>query len=111
MNEPGVREPFGAGTANARGEQATAIANKIRDNLGATWGLSESGAAGPSGSPYGDVPGRVCIAVSGTSAHVRTIETAQSDRAVNMELFARHVLSLFDEILSAHHNASRHKSL
>lgn len=31
VNDAAVREPFVAGTANARGEQATAIANKIRD--------------------------------------------------------------------------------
>lgn len=29
--DPAVREPFGAGTANARGEQATSVANKIRE--------------------------------------------------------------------------------
>ena len=34
VNDPSVREPFGAGTANARGEQATAVANRIRDAAG-----------------------------------------------------------------------------
>lgn len=78
---------------------ATLVAGKIRDRLGATWGLSESGAAGPSGSPYGDAPGHVCVAVVGPAARTRTIETRQSDRARNMDLFARQLLALFDEVL------------
>jgi nicotinamide-nucleotide amidase len=92
----------GADLAGMRGETepyAELIANKIRDNLGATWGLSESGAAGPVGSPYGDAPGHLCIAVSGPAKVVRTIETANADRAANMNLFARHLLALFDEVL------------
>jgi nicotinamide-nucleotide amidase len=78
---------------------AQLIASKIRDNLGATWGISESGAAGPNGSPYGDPPGHVCLAVVGTSTRVRTVKTAESDRAVNMDLFARHSLLMFEELL------------
>jgi nicotinamide-nucleotide amidase len=78
---------------------AQLVAGKIRDKLGATWGLSESGAAGPSGSPYGDAPGHVCIAVAGPVPKTRTIETAQPDRPANMDLFARQLLSLFDEAL------------
>ena len=78
---------------------ANLVAGKIRDRLGATWGLSESGAAGPSGSPYGDAPGHVCVAVVGPIARTRTIETRHSDRALNMDLFARQLLSLFDEAL------------
>ena len=44
---------------------ARLVASKIRDKLGTTWGLSESGASGPTGSRYGDFPGHVCIAVVG----------------------------------------------
>jgi PncC family amidohydrolase len=78
---------------------AQLIANRIRDNLGATWGICESGAAGPNGSPYGDLPGHVCIAVAGAAAKVRTIETAEADRATNMDLFGRHLLLMFDAML------------
>ena len=78
---------------------ANLVAGRIRDRLGATWGLSESGAAGPSGSPYGDAPGHVCIAVTGPILRTRTIETGLSDRLTNMDLFARQLLSLFDEVL------------
>ena len=78
---------------------ANLVAGRIRERLGATWGLSESGAAGPSGSPYGDAPGHVCIAVTGRISRTRTIETGLSDRAINMDLFARQLLSLFDEVM------------
>lgn len=80
---------------------ALMVANKIRDKLGATWGLSESGAAGPSGSPYGDLPGHVCLAVAGPDSKTRTLELGPSDRAVNMDLFARQLLRLFHETLSS----------
>ena len=78
---------------------ANLVAGKIRDRLGATWGLCESGAAGPAGSPYGDAPGHVCVAVAGPIARSRTIETGQSNRPLNMEIFARELLSLFEEAL------------
>ena len=78
---------------------AQLVANKIRDKLGTTWGLCESGASGPSGSGYGDLPGHVCIAVVGPTSKTRTIETGLSDRSANMNLFARHLLTLFDEAL------------
>ena len=78
---------------------ATMVAGKIRDKLGTTWGLCESGASGPSGSRYGDLPGHVCLAVVGPNAKTRTIETGLSDRSTNMDLFARHLLTLLDEAL------------
>ena len=78
---------------------ARLVAGKVRDKLGTTWGLSESGASGPTGSRYGDLPGHVCIAVVGPNSKTRTIETGLADRSVNMDLFARHLLTLFDEAL------------
>lgn len=82
---------------------ARCIAGRMREHLGTTWGLCESGAAGPAGSPYGDAPGRVCVAVAGagTTVYSATFETGQADRAANMELFARHLLTLFEAVLEA----------
>lgn len=79
------------------------IAARIRDSHRATWGICESGAAGPSGSPYGDAPGHVCVAVAGAGEVTvsRTIETGDTDRPANMEVFARQLLRLFDETLQA----------
>lgn len=78
---------------------ARMMAARVRDAHRATWGLCESGAAGPSGSPYGDPPGHVCIAVAGTATHSRVAATGQADRPANMDLFARELLALFLQVL------------
>ena len=44
---------------------ALLCATAVRERLGATWGIGETGAAGPSGNRYGDPPGHSCIAVAG----------------------------------------------
>lgn len=80
---------------------AVLVAGRMRETLRASWGLGESGAAGPSGSPYGDAPGHVCVAVVGETAVSRTIETGAADRPQNMGIFARQLLQLFDEVLQA----------
>ncbi|MDP9902520.1 CinA family protein [Variovorax ginsengisoli] len=80
---------------------AALIAGRTRDVHRATWGIAESGAAGPSPSPYGDVPGRVCLAIAGARTAVQTVETGLQDRPMNMDLFARHLLALFDQTLHA----------
>lgn len=80
---------------------AILVAGKMRECLRASWGLGESGAAGPSGSPYGDAPGHVCVAVVGQITMSRTLETGASDRAQNMDIFARQLLRLFDEVLQS----------
>ena len=81
---------------------ARLIAGRMRETHRADWGLGETGAAGPSGSPYGDAPGHVCIAVVGASAmQSRTVETGLTDRPVNMDLFARQLLTLFEQALQA----------
>ena len=40
-------------------------ARTLREILGTTWALSETGASGPTGNRYGDDAGHACIAVSG----------------------------------------------
>ncbi len=93
-----------ADLAGMRGETepfAMLVAGRMRENLRASWGLGESGAAGPSGSPYGDAPGHVCVAVVGEMASSRTVETGIADRSRNMDLFARQLLRLFDEVLQS----------
>ncbi|MCZ4315821.1 CinA family protein [Comamonadaceae bacterium G21597-S1] len=99
-----------ADLAGMRGETepfALLVATRMRENLHASWGLGESGAAGPSASPYGDAPGRVCVAVVGDTATSRTVETGIADRSSNMDLFARQLLWLFDEVLRSQETVSR----
>ena len=75
------------------------IAERIRANHGATWGLGESGATGPTGNRYGDAAGHACVAVAGPLQAARTIETGDADRGANMDVFARQLLQLFEETL------------
>lgn len=78
---------------------ARLLARRSRDRLGATWGLSETGASGPGGNHYGDKPGHACIAVSGPVEAVITVETGSADREGNMWTFARRAIELFESCL------------
>ena len=60
-------------------------AQTIRELLGATWGLAETGAAGPTGNRYGDRPGHACLAVAGPVERAVTLETRHGDREKNMK--------------------------
>jgi nicotinamide mononucleotide (NMN) deamidase PncC len=67
---------------------------------GITWGLSETGAAGPNGNPYGDASGHTCMAVVGDNFEIaRTLETGVDDRVHNMWAFAEATLALLVEVL------------
>jgi nicotinamide-nucleotide amidase len=74
-------------------------ARTVRDLLGATWGLAETGASGPTGNRYGDAPGHACIAVAGPIDRVVTIETRVADREANMWAFAKAALELLQTSL------------
>jgi PncC family amidohydrolase len=90
-DQPGVRastEPY-----------ALLCAAAVRERLGATWGLGETGAAGPSGNRYGDPAGHCCIAVTGPRTRVITLGTGQADREANMWRFARAALALLEETM------------
>jgi PncC family amidohydrolase len=79
---------------------ARLLARTIRHRLGATWGLAETGAAGPSGNRYGDAAGHTCIAVSGPIERVLTLETGHGDRVANMRQFSAKALETFAEVLA-----------
>ena len=74
-------------------------ARTMREILGTTWALSETGASGPTGNRYGDDAGHVCIAVSGPVERAITIETGESDREGNMWVFAKAAFDLLEECL------------
>src|SRR5471032_293264 len=83
-----------AGMRSASEPYALLLARTARERFSTTWGLSETGAAGPTGNPYGDAAGHSCIALSGSIERAITIETAQSDRVSNMRAFAQAALEL-----------------
>lgn len=72
-------------------------ARALRDAVGTTWALSETGASGPTGNRYGDSAGHACIAVSGPVERSITVETGDSNREANMWVFARRALDLLEE--------------
>ena len=79
---------------------ATLAAELVRGRLRTTWGLAETGAAGPTGNRYGDAAGHTCVAVVGPTGKIaRTLETASGDRVANMRAFAKAALELMDEQL------------
>ena len=78
---------------------AALIANRVRERHGTVWGLSETGATGPSGNRYGDPAGHSCMAVAGPVNRTITLETGSSDRQANMRAFARRALELLQEEL------------
>jgi PncC family amidohydrolase len=79
----GASEPF-----------ARWLAEEIAADLGATWGIGEGGATGPSGNPYGDPPGHCWSAVHGPSPATRHLLTGDDDRLANMGAFATSALQL-----------------
>jgi PncC family amidohydrolase len=84
--------------ANYRGttnEIIMSMAESMRERLGATWCVAESGTAGPTGN----VPGRTMVGVSGPVKKVESIETGFADREANMAEFATVALRLLRDAL------------
>lgn len=90
-----------AGMRSSSEPYALLLAQSIREQFGAGWGVSETGAAGPTGNGYGDAAGHTCVAISGPVEMVITLETGSGDRRANMEAFAAAALDLLDRGLAA----------
>jgi nicotinamide-nucleotide amidase len=88
------------GIRSASEPYAKLLAGQIRQRFSADWGLSETGATGPTGNRYGDAAGHSCMAVAGAEDSVTTIETGSSDRVMNMHVFASTALNLLLQKLS-----------
>jgi PncC family amidohydrolase len=73
---------------------AKLLAEQMRSRFNCDWGLSETGAAGPTGNRYGDAAGHSCMAVAGPVVDVMTLETGSNDRFANMQMFAATALKL-----------------
>jgi nicotinamide-nucleotide amidase len=89
-----------AGMRSASEPYALLLARTVSQRFSASWGLAETGAAGPTGNPYGDSPGHSCIAVASIAEEAITIETGQADRVANMHAFATAALELLRRRLS-----------
>jgi nicotinamide-nucleotide amidase len=84
----GVPKAAMEGIRSSSEPYAQLLAASIRERLSTTWGLAETGAAGPTGNRYGDDAGHTCIAITGPYSEARTLETESNDREANMWAFA-----------------------
>lgn len=92
-----------AETRSASEPYAALCARRMREKLGATWGLAETGASGPTGNRYADAAGHCCLAVSGPVERVKTLETGSDAREANMWVFAQAALDLLAEAIRSAH--------
>jgi PncC family amidohydrolase len=89
-----------AGMRSASEPYALLLARTASQRFAASWGLAETGAAGPTGNSYGDSAGHSCIAIAGLAEAVITVETGEADRLANMRAFAAAALELLQRHLS-----------
>ncbi|HSR80571.1 MAG TPA: CinA family protein, partial [Hyphomicrobiaceae bacterium] len=97
----GIGEEAMAGIRSASEPYAALVAATVRERHGATWGLAETGATGPTGNRYGDPAGHSCIAICGPVQRAVTLRTGNCDRAANMRAFALRALEELDGALQA----------
>jgi len=106
----GISDAAMADVRPASEPYAALLARTIRQSQTASWGLSETGATGPTGNRYGDPAGHCCIGLSGPSERTLTLRTGSADRRGNMHLFAARALELLlEEIerMGAHGGAGK----
>ena len=88
------------GIRSASEPYAKLLASQIRQRFSTDWGLSETGATGPTGNRYGDVAGHSCIGIAGLDRSAMTLETGSADRLANMHVFAATALNFLLQNLS-----------
>jgi PncC family amidohydrolase len=88
------------GMRSSSEQYAMLLARTSRVRHATSWGLAETGASGPAGNRYGDAAGHTCVAISGATEHVLTLETGSADRVANMRAFARAALELLESSLA-----------
>lgn len=98
---PGLRAMLGdaptalePGNRGACEQLARYLADATAAKLRAQWGVSETGASGPSGNPYGDPAGHSWVAVRRPDGSIEAehVLTGDSDRQANMVAFAARAL-------------------
>ena len=95
----GITDAEMKGIRSSSEPYAQLLARTVRHRFGATWGIAETGASGPTGNSYGDKVGHTCLAVSGPIERIITLETGSSDRVANMRAFSAALLDLLSEAL------------
>lgn len=88
-----------ASTRPSTAPRAATVAQAVREHLGSTWAIAETGAAGPTGNRYGDAAGHAALAVSGPTERSQIVETGDSSRRRNMEAFTLAALRMLLDAL------------
>ncbi|GAB4551917.1 MAG: CinA family protein [Rhizobacter sp.] len=88
-----------AGMRSSSAPYAQLLARHQRTRFRASWAVAETGAAGPTGNPYGDPAGHSCLAVDGPVNRDRVLRTGVDDRAGNMLSFAMAALELLAQAI------------
>ena len=96
-----ITEDVVAGMRPASEAHTLAIAKHTLKRFETTWCLAEHGAAGPTGTRYGDAAGHSCLAIAGPVERAVTLETGSADRPTNMLAFAKRGLELLVECLES----------
>jgi len=81
-------------------EMLQSLAESMRDRLGATWCVAESGLAGPTGGRAGAAAGRTTMSVVGPLMRSEKLETGSDDRVANMAAFATASLRLLRDAIA-----------
>lgn len=89
----GITDKDMEGIRSASEPYAALLARTVRERHGASWGLAETGATGPTGNRYGDPAGHTCIALNGPVTHTLMLRTGSADRQANMRAFAMRALA------------------
>jgi nicotinamide-nucleotide amidase len=97
----GIQDADMPGLRPATEPYSLLVARRVRERLGATWGLGETGATGPSGNRYGDPAGHTCLAITGPIDRAVTLQTGSAERLANMDAFTRRALELLAEVITA----------
>lgn len=93
---PEAFTPHGVASTHA----AAMMAQAVQQVLGATWGLAESGIAGPqTGRRSAKPAGSLYLAVAGPTSTTRDLQTGLASRPANQNAFAVAALHLLEEIL------------
>lgn len=94
-----IPDPLPGGMRASTEPYAALLARTVRERNGASWGLGETGATGPTGNRYGDPAGHTCIGLDGPAARTMTLQTGTADRVANMRRFALAGLEMLAEAL------------
>jgi PncC family amidohydrolase len=80
-------------------EMLATLVESMRERLGATWCIAETGLAGPTGGRFGAEPGKVTVGVAGPVTRTEVMYTGMSDRVENMVEFATRALHYLSQAI------------